>query len=63
MLAGKCLNVPIPKELANIIKEASALPSTGPPLSVAAHLDAIQSRKTQETASYLRAAMLRLQNA
>ena len=50
--------IPLPAELASIIKGVSPLP----PAPMGAHLQAIEAKKAHETSSFLRAAMMRLQN-
>jgi hypothetical protein len=55
-------HVPVPAELAAIIKDVSPLLPSSPPASMGAHLEAIEARKAHESASFLRAAMMRLQN-
>ena len=52
--------VPVSKELGRIIQTVSPLDTQA---SHAAHLQAIESRRTQEVESYLRTCVLRLGNA
>ena len=52
--------VPVGKQLARILQSASPLEG---PASHAAHLAAIDRRRTQETEAYLRTCVLRLGNA
>lgn len=59
--AKKQGNVPVPKELASIIRSAS--PLTKKEDSIMAHLEAIKKLKQQETTSFLRAASMRIQNS
>ena len=54
--------VPIPPELAGIIRSASCLGTAGKKEPISTHLDAIRRTKCHETTSFLRAAMVRLKN-
>ena len=54
-------SIPIPKELASIVRNASPLTNKEEPIG--AHLDAINKLKQQETMSFLRAAMMRLKKS
>jgi hypothetical protein len=58
MLPKAGTQIPLPAELASIVKGASPLP----PSSMGAHMHAIEAKKAHETSSFLRAAMMRLQN-
>lgn len=50
----------VPKELASIIKSTSNLPQEKNEGTLAAHMDAIESRKAQEAETFLRACAIRL---
>ena len=57
---GKKNNIPIPRELAGLIRSVSPLAEKT--TAIADHLQAIQVQKLQETTSFLRAAMFRLRS-
>ena len=57
---GKKNNIPIPRELAGLIRSVS--PLVEKTTAIADHLQAIQVQKLQETTSFLRAAMFRLRS-